>query len=54
MFRLLQLSLLIVCLIAVAYILYGYYKGTTERRRQVRQKDLEGELTDYLKQQRKE
>ena len=54
MFRLLEAALLVVCLIAVGAILYGYYKQAMEARKRRTSSDLDQELTSYLKNKRKE
>ena len=54
MWRLLELALLGISLIAVGIIVYGYYRTAAERRKATEHKDMESDLSDYLKNGRKE
>ena len=54
MFRLIELALLIICLVAVGIIVYGYFRPVAARRKAERKKVLEQQVRDFLKQERKE
>ena len=54
LFRLLEVALLVVALVAVGIIICGYMKPVAERRKAKKREDLDRELSDYLKNERKE
>jgi hypothetical protein len=54
MLRWLELALLGISLVAVGAILYGYYRSARERRKAAEHKEMESDLSDYLKNKRKE
>ena len=54
MWRLLELALLGVSLVAVGIIVYGYYRSAVKQRKAAEHKEMEGDLSDYLKNKRKE
>lgn len=54
MFRIIELVLLVVCLVAVGIIVYGYMRPWAERRKAEKQRSLERQVAEFLKQERKE
>ena len=54
MFRWLEVSLFLVCLVAVAGVIYSYVRSARQARQRRVQRSLDGEVTAYLKRERKE